>query len=650
VDIAQLDAVRASVGDSSAETLAAAKAAATALDSSDKYGKALAGWFVALGEWEQERRGPPPKPPWLDVRRLSDTLRTQRETARDAALSHVNIVHDNWEELNDERRAQVQADYDSQRDWTHERKKRERRAVEQEHQAARDEAERLRREKKAAEQQRRDERRAADEQLLERHATAQLQEWRVEVARKRKRQWAARRPPPASSSGDSESHSDGDELPASWGGYSAERREQRRERKRERHDERRLSRPPPTQDEQVAAVVDDMIKRLERQQRRSEIILDGCTLYDEDFILIDPRTRSPDDDTRAFVAYPDGSRSWVRPPGLPYFGITAAHLLVVPWSTEHGFCEPQQFEGASACDVAEVCILLRSFSRLLNLPSASRWADENLQQTRCAEHDWCHVRRVPCSTSSPERVLVAVLGAHASWSISSLAEQWQRGAWHVTGYHHEHFRLGDPIRPCVVRPPRSIEQLAICRPTRDSLVINEKPPWLFARLAIGERTCPRLCSRSTRELAPLSTYGSEPIRSTTLVCGSMRVIPPPPQPVCLRLQLYSRGLGGRVHLSMRTNSYDNPIHWQWRYICVCDSSMEELRMIERASTAYDRVRSAAFYAKQERERAKSARARMAAITRRMNAQKELSKGKRQQSHVLECSDDCDTDYEDIDRD
>ena len=38
------------------------------------------------------------------------------------------------------------------------------------------------------------------------------------------------------------------------------------------------------------------------------------TLYDEDFRRVNPKARRHDDERRAFVAYPDGSRCWVHRP------------------------------------------------------------------------------------------------------------------------------------------------------------------------------------------------------------------------------------------------------------------------------------------------------------------------------------------------
>lgn len=204
--------------------------------------------------------------------------------------------------------------------------------------------------------------------------------------------------------------------------------------------------------------------------------------------------------------------------------------------------------------IAQVCILLRSFSKLLSFASALPWAGANLQQTRCAEHDWCRVRRVPCSTSTPERVLVAVLGAYSSWPISWLAKRWQQ-PWHQL-FLCKHFEPGAPIRalPTHSAPPptRSIEQLA-----------SYTPKWMLE----GREPTPgeRVCSSSTRVLDDGSRDEISNVRERVQVtCGRMHVIQPLPQPVHVSSVRFSRFRDepGSVRLSMRTNSYDNPSHWK----------------------------------------------------------------------------------------
>lgn len=67
-----------------------------------------------------------------------------------------------------------------------------------------------------------------------------------------------------------------------------------------------------TDHELVEQVVEWVVASIEREAQKADVIADGATLYDADFHRINPQTRKPDnddnDDSGAFVAYPDGSR------------------------------------------------------------------------------------------------------------------------------------------------------------------------------------------------------------------------------------------------------------------------------------------------------------------------------------------------------
>ena len=631
------------------ESLAAAHAAVANLESDDKYGVPLRAWLAGLDAKAEDER--PLRPPKLDTRRLSAELRELREAAREAATAHWDALHAAWELSNDERKAQHQADYDATRDWAHERANRAKRAEDAEWRADLKEMCRPARERKVAAEQARQKRRVADEQLVEQHMRVRApQPVREDIRQRRERQWAVRRwPAPLESSSDSFEASDSDDPFAE--GSVEQRAERRRERRRLRHMARQKHQPSPPQpsaEEVVGEVVSTLIEQLEREQRKAEVITDGHTLYDDEFYLIDPKTRRHDDERGAFVAYPDGSRCWVHrpfrmaydpnggnaPPSLVH--VKQPCLLVMPWTIERGFCEPQSVDGVSSAQVAEVCVLLRSLSKLLTLRGNSRgsnsyalpadaWVKANLEVKRCSEHDWCQIEQVPCTTDSPERVLVAVLEHYDCWSLSWLAKRWRQcrhtdgiGAFICDG------KLIAPIRkpPAIVPPTRSLTDL-----TSPGLVKH--------------------CRHSTRELRP----------GEVVTCGAIRMPPPLVQmPLILRVgENWSQRLLDikirRDHdsdlmewkwqrccpwsekeassvtsdsphvstclvLSSRLGmNPNNPISWKARPICVCDASPDELQMVLCATRDYKSLCAKVWAQEQEQREAEKKAAEM----RRRNA-------------------------------
>merc|ERR1712146_413039 len=67
--------------------------------------------------------------------------------------------------------------------------------------------------------------------------------------------------------------------------------------------------PMPTEQQVLAKLMDEMISSLEREERRADLIADGCSLYDEEFYRIDARARKQDDERGAFEFYP-GEKLW----------------------------------------------------------------------------------------------------------------------------------------------------------------------------------------------------------------------------------------------------------------------------------------------------------------------------------------------------
>ena len=599
---------------------AAADAAAAALVAGDSYGKALVDWFVAIdglgdGEW-------PPKPPKLDTRGRSEALSTSRKAARVAALEYRRLLHDEWEAGGAERKAERKAEYDSHRDWAQERATQAAREEDRVWQAELAESSREWREKQAAVERVRQERQRADERVAQQYQRVRApQHVRSAVARRREQQWVSRRRPPESSS---DSEADDIIVWNCWDDRS--RRQKRQDRHAARRREERLSQPPPpppTAEDVASQVVEHLIGQLEREQRKAEIITDGQTLYDSDFFCISPTMRREDDERGwfgAFVAYPDGSRCWVHPPyargkapgGLA--NVKTPFLLSRPWTVEHGFLPPASVDGATQEEVAQVCVLLQSLSKLLiyvgyrNGSPASDWISEKLHVTRCATHDWCEIRQVPCSTDSLERVLVAVLDVYDVWSISWLAEKW-RQSLHVHGISG--FRKGDmqitaPIRATPPRPTRSLEQM----------VVNVDGRYSFGA---GWQPIPNEhCRLKTRMLRP----------GVSVSCAEMWL---PPPAVRLRLRYPRHDANGALHVrvSVRaTNYYKTAINgicelvdWQKRHVCICDAAVEEMELVLKANAEAARVKGAAWDVRCVQMRKQADAAQKAAATRRENRRK-----------------------------
>ncbi|EOD14898.1 hypothetical protein EMIHUDRAFT_448273 [Emiliania huxleyi CCMP1516] len=437
----------------------------------------------------------------------------------------------------------------------------------------------------AADQQARrsrvEQRRAADDQICSRHTRVSApRAAREDVRGRRLRQWAKRfRAPP--SSGDESSEDDDFKLQLSLCRSRADRREMRFWRRWERDGRPEIIHPPPPTPEQIAAgLIEELVCTLEYEARKAEVIADGATLYNKNCFRIDAQSRRHDDDDAAFVAYPDGSRSWVHRPFRTTYdpnggnapadllGEKDPRLLVMPWATDYCFREPDVVEGATAEEVAQVCTLLRSLSRLLLLlgnscnsnpyaPPALGWLKEHLEFRRCCTHDWCFEVGVPCTVDDPERVLVAVLSVHETWHISQLVECWRET---------RHFK--QIVEPIVQRTGRDY-----------FAVWNEQ---------YKEHQAQSPCLRSSRDVR----LGLEQQR---LACGQHHLRPL--QPVCVRVrprrdspatEAIAREKGVFApHLPNSEAAFKAGLSakaqkWEQRYVCICGASYEEMLLVARS--------------------------------------------------------------------
>ena len=604
------------------------------LKSDDPYGILLCQWLDKLEKLGNEDR--PDVPPKLDKRKLGAELCQLRSDARAAALDLRKLLHDNWHAIRHELDVREKAEYDSQRDWT--RAARAEAAAFSRIKQLTSEWKREDAAKQAAREQARKARCAADERLFERHASVRApRAKRDETSRVRQRQWLSRRHPPPNSS-------DSDSEPEDPEEYPQLSREQRATHRHQRRYERRRMEPrppPPTDAEVVQQAVEGLIASLEREARKASVIADGATLYDADFYRIDPRKRKPDDDGGAFVAYPDGSRCWVHPPfstsydpnggnaPISLFGVKDPRLLVMPWALDRGFRAPESIDGVTADEVGQVCVLLLSRSLLLTLRGNSRrsslyaplvesWIATNLQSSRCSEHDWCYTIRVPCATDSPERVLVAVLGHHETWSVSSLADAW-RQTTHAAGICA--FTRGSQttasIRPLPPTAPRSLRELVI--PIKLPGNPCHRPiGWAAAFDAQRKQTACR-CSR--REVQPGVIIECGPHRLPPEKRIHVRVGQPLSGFGCVPTEQPSRGCF--VFVQSTSNTRDSMFTWHWReqYVCVCDATLPELRLVQEARDRYEQLSEEAHERKMVKIRADHERGMKAAATRRENTLK-----------------------------
>jgi len=360
---------------------------------------------------------------------------------------------------------------------------------------------------------------------------------------------------------------------------------------------------------------------------------------------------------------------------------TAPFLLVMPWAIEHGLMAPTSVEGVSAAEVTQVCVLLRSLSRfLLRLsggsglygPPAREWVEANMTVTRCADHDWCETRRVPCSTDSPERVLVAVLEQYGVWSISWLAQRWCESR-HFSGISG--FMLGGtvtaPIRPApaVPRPQRSLEELAApalvdrCRNSSRQVrpgvsvacgVVRQPQP--LVKLFLPKR-CASPCRSMLKGLTCCSHTGcrreqtniehSEAIRVEWVKKGRVLelegLISRSPHYYSEHKATIDERLAEAraehaiaitnaqstapslapvaVRASMRVHPRSKPESWRPFKVCVCDATVEELEAVYRLRIDYETVSFWDWEAKRAVIVRNAERGQKAAATRRENDRK-----------------------------
>ena len=635
------------------DLLAAVESAAEELDSHDPYRQQLVSWLSDLASLDDGER--PPKPPKLDTRKLGKVLEARRKAARAAALEYCQSLHEDWTASNAQRIADRTAVRDSTRDWAHERATQSERKEQREWRASIIESAREWREKKENEERQRQERRAADEHMVQRHRSVYAtQRQRNDLRQQRQRQWASRRRP-AQSSTDSDASDSDDPFRAHRIVSAAERRDAKRCRHASRKPVREL-----TANEIVAGVVDRIIAELERTQRKADVVADGFTLYDEDFYRIDPRTRKHDDEKRAFVAYPDGSRCWVHRPfdtsdpnGNRLLGwVKQPHHLVQPWAIQRDFCSPQQIDGASTGEVAQVCVLLRSLSKLLTLRgnalgsnlyalAANRWIENNLLVTRCTDHDWCQELRVPCDTDSPERVLVAVLGQHSEvWSISWLAKVWQSSR-HQDGISAfvRHGRVTEPIRPLppgyLPRPPRSLLELAASsdanscghstrtfRPDANVQCGDVPLPPPPTRVSLGMK-CDPPCKAQERTKAPrLFSCGHPPCpRAYEYKLEIRGHLGYPVYPNAAEVEHARRSVPVSVEVWLDVPQREIDLEWRRRFICVCDASVEEMELVHEAILKHKDMQEKVHARKCAEIFRNHARGLKAAATRRENERK-----------------------------
>ena len=487
-----------------------------------------------------------------------------------------------------------------------------------------------------------EQRRAADDQICSRHTRVSApRAAREDVRGRRLRQWAKRfRAPP--SSGDESSEDDDFKLQLSLCRSRADRREMRFWRRWERDGRPEIIHPPPPTPEQIAAgLIEELVCTLEYEARKAEVIADGATLHNKNCFRIDAQSRRHDDDDAAFVAYPDGSRSWVHRPFrttyAPHGGNAPAdllgekdpRLLVMPCATDYCFREPDVVEGATAEEVAQVCTLLRSLSRLLLLlgnscnsnpyaPPALGWLKEHLEFRRCCTHDWCFEVGVPCTVDDPERVLVAVLSVHETWHISQLVECW-RETRHVFGI--DAFPRSTDIRPSDAAassaapppPPRQPRELVlpfwrvpvggfpdncIPQPYDEYLEFKQIVEPIVQRTGrdyfavwneqYKEHQAQSPCLRSTRDVR----LGLEQQR---LACGQHHLRPL--QPVFVRVrprrdspatEAIAREKGVFApHLPNSEAAFKAGLSakaqkWEQRYVCICGASYEEMLLVARS--------------------------------------------------------------------
>ena len=672
-------------------TLAAAHAAADKLEADDSYGVPLRAWLAEMeAQAEDEWPRSPPKvenqkklaAQLLQLRLAArqaalayrKELHAAWELVRDERDAQAKAEYDAGRDWAAERAARTEKT--KEREWRADLKE-----------LFRPEREKA----AAVEHSRQWRRLADEQLVQQHARVRAPQPLREDIRQRRERQWAARRrPAPLESSDDSFEASDSDDPFAEGSAEQrAERRRERHLRRRLEADPPPPQSADDLIAAVAEELVEDLARELERQQRKADIITDGHTLYDEDFHLVDPTTRRHDDPRGAFVAYPDGARCWVHrpfnrsldpnggnaPPSLAR--VTAPSLLVMPWAIEHGFCERKLVDGVSEAAVAEarahtrarararmctptrthvharalhahtrmcshpcgqVCVLLRSLSKMLTLRGnsagansyaspADHWLKATMQLERCCDHDWCQVIQVPCSTDSPERVLVAVLDTYGCWSLSWLARRWRMcqhqggiGAFIRDG------RLTAPIRkpPALVPPARSLPELmapsllSSCRCSTRILQPDEVvkcgpirlPPRqvsLILTLQVGDRwsqkTLHDITTRQQRE------DGDQRLEWRWGSCWPDKQATG--KPVSARLLVASKQINNR----------ENPHSWKPLPICACDASPDELRAVLQAEREYADVSHKAWMAKRAASRMAHERALAAAEARRANKRK-----------------------------
>ena len=149
-------------------------------------------------------------------------------------------------------------------------------------------------------------------------------------------------------------------------------------RLRREQQERYRARAARAQERDKVAAEKQARREALRAEHMADIIPDGSTLYDEDCLIMNPRSRPfsrifrggdvSRHDPPAFVAYPDGSRCWVHasfplgdqlgggaPLGLLY-AQTDPWVLAMPWTRQVDFIEPDAVAGATPDEVSEVCV------------------------------------------------------------------------------------------------------------------------------------------------------------------------------------------------------------------------------------------------------------------------------------------------------
>lgn len=265
--------------------------------------------------------------------------------------------------------------------------------------------------------------------------------------------------------------------------------------------------------------------------------------------------------------------------------------------------------GVSQEEVSQVSVLLQSLSKLLEFgrgSSGSNWVHDKLSVTRCAEHDWCEIRQIPCSTDTPERVLISVLDKFDVWQISGLAKRWRtcKHLSDVRGFTQVG-AVAEPIRAAPPRPSRSLEDMAVDVQYKYKMGVGDEP--------IANERC-RLSSRMLRAGVSVS-------------CGRMRL---PPR---TDVHVFLTARKGFVRLFLRANDYyktndcAQPIHWREHHICVCDANVEEMEAVLKVQRAAAEIRKAAWDARCAEIRKASERAFRAAATRRRTRRENSRKRK-----------------------